>query len=280
MFTPEQQIAYRTYQKRQKEKYLVERYQYLLSEGRPEHFIFMAVNRKYDISPETLARLVYLSTFLKYNHNGVLAYKRKPIKQKDLPAILGVSTDTVKKFLSESQEYLTVLDDKTIQLNNRCFIRGSLSKANNTYIKIYIHAMRKLYEQTKTTHHRYLGYIFKVLPYINIKYNILCWNPGETDLEEIDPITHTQFCKLIGYSETHSSILQKAYSKISFKCESDDESISVESDFCKFISNRSTLHTNGSRIYVNPFVMYRYSSNNIRILHRSRNNAARLFYNN
>ena len=70
---------------------------------------------------------------------------------------------------------------------------------------------------TPQSKHTNLGYIFKLIPYVNCEYNIICHNPLEKDLDLIEPMTVGEFCEAIGYDKTNASRLIKIYNEIIFE---------------------------------------------------------------
>ena len=84
---------------------------------------------------------------------------------------------------------------------------------------------------------------FKMLPYISIEYNILCWNPTETELDKVEPMSFADFAKQIGYDSTHTSRLLAAYNKITFEVEG------IRQLFCN-------VTFNPEYVIINPRVIY------------------------
>ena len=76
--------------------------------------------------------------------------------------------------------------------------------------------MRALYEATPHRLHQYLGYIFLMMPYVNVQWNIVCHNPLEDHLEVIEPMTLGEFCDAIGYERDNAQRLLDNYRKITF----------------------------------------------------------------
>jgi hypothetical protein len=93
-----------------------------------------------------------------------------------------------------------------------------------------------------------LGYVFKLLPYINYTYNILCYNPSETDLDAVERVTISDFCKITSYDISHLNKLLSAYNSIHIEVNGKPE---------HFISmvNDGTRRKD-ARIFINPHVIY------------------------
>ena len=128
------------------------------------------------------------------------------------------------------------------------FFIGKQKRINERLTKIFTQKVRALYRSTPTKQHVYLGYVFQLLYCVNIQYNIICSNPLETTLDDIDPLTVKEFCALIGYDEGQSSRIEKTYSKIMFPCGDHKEC------FCAFV--HLGCNTGDTRIVINPRIFY------------------------
>ena len=173
------------------------------------------------------------------------------MKKSDLPKVMGMSATTAFRFFKEvSPEYLQVDANGSLSLSGQIFKRGKLGKGNEStaYQKVYIDMVRKLYKGTPLSNHKELGYIFAMLPFVNIEYNVLCKNPYETDISNIEMVTVREFCEAIGHSYSTVSRLLEAYSKICFFIDGGVE------QFCKFVSDGNDI--DNAWIFVNPRVVY------------------------
>lgn len=247
--TPEQQEAYEERRKLEEERRMKAAMLAMQNDdlGR---FYFVSTEREYDcISPATLARLIYLCTFLRYDSGVLYLTRRTPMRERDLTEVLSLSKNTITAFLKEASEYISVLDDGRLNIETDAFCKGALPKGkHNSFQKVYVDTVRKLYQTTPSNKHRYLGYIFLMLPYVNVEHNILCFNPEETDLANVRAVTLLDFCHAINYDVDHAARLRKEYSKISFVINGKTEK------FCSFVFDGG--NPNNSKIYINPHVIY------------------------
>lgn len=201
-----------------------------------------------NISPESLTRLVYLNTYMNYE-NKLMFSERTPIKSADLPALLGVSSSTVSRFLKEvCPIYLAEQEDGLMFANNDIFKRGRLSQRTEAHQKFYIEGIRRLYTTSARRNDRQLGYLFKLLPYINIEYNLICRNPLETDINKIELISVADFCEMVGYDVAHVNKLLKIYNSILFDVDGHLER------FCAIAYDG--IHKAGAKIIINPHILY------------------------
>ena len=198
------------------------------------------------LTPQDTARLVYLASYM--DSDGVLKKKRTAaIKRSDLQEVLHLSRtatfhfwNAVKdKFISElSAGELKILD---------CFFKGELRGERERLTKVFIRNVRQLYRMTPTSQHVYLGYFFQVLYHVNVEYNILCKNPTEDYLYDVEPLTIQEFCEKAGYDQSQASRLRRACKKLQFWCDGRLQRL------CAFVSNGVI---DGEYMILNPHIIY------------------------
>ncbi len=210
-------------------------------------FFFVPAKEQFaDVAPETVTRLVYLNTF-RLHGDMLMKTQRTPMKRKDLAEVLNVSKATASRFLKEvTPRYLTENDNGLLFANNDIFRKGKIKKLQ--YRKFHVNGIRKLYEEAKRNNHRQIGYLFKLLPYINIEYNLLCYNPKETDIKRLELMSIVEFCKLIGYNIVHLNDLMYIYRNIWFTVNDRTER------FCTITYDGT--RNNNAKICINPRVIY------------------------
>lgn len=191
--------------------------------NRKEQFVMYLFNihkSMTDLSPQTAIRLVYLSTFLEYD-GAFLKSNGKYITREKMQDLMSLKPTTFKNFLSEvvSTGYL-IKEKKLYKLNTNHFYRGELSLDSSDkkqkYVRIYINNLRKLYLSVSQNKHIYLGYIFQLIPYINREWNVICYNPEETDEDAIEPMSVGDFCEILGYDRSNATRFIKEYRDIKF----------------------------------------------------------------
>ena len=253
-YTPEQQRQYKERKEKEAERNLRRQ-----SRNKLGNFYFAQSEKAcFDVSPQTITRLIYLGTYLKYETRQLFKTQREPMKKSDLPEILNLSKESIYIFwIATEGKYIREDANKNLFLSEH-FYRGNLkeylrsSGKYKSFQQIYIDAVRKLYRETPITKHNSLGYIFKMLPYINWEYNILCWNPSETELEKIDLMNLDELCKLVGYDKSQRSRLMRAFDSLNLEC------CGKKQRFCTFVSGDYRSGT--VRIFVNPHILYRGNS--------------------
>lgn len=249
IITPEQQAARKKYfeeqQKRELDRKLI--YTELRKLG---NFYFISVGHSIDdISSESATRLIYLGTYLPQESNILMYKKNKPLLVDDLPKVMNLSRQTINRFIMEASAYIIVNANGTLTLDKNKFIRGRLPDIiTECFQRVYIKNVQGLYHNISPGNHRQLGYIFKMLPYLNTEYNILCWNPDESELDNIIPLSLKEFCEECGYNYNQISRLRKIYAGITFDVKGTRE------NFCSFVHNG--LDINSAKIFVNPHIVY------------------------
>ena len=246
-YTPEQQEAY----KRRKEHEALKQTRIKANKPLGDFFFTPSCEQFKGISPETVTRLIYLNTFIGFENNTLMQTARTSISRRDLPDILHISKATVTRFLKEvCPDYLIEQADGTILSNKSVFWRGHI-KRNCTfpiYQKFYINGVRALYQSVSRNNHRQLGYFFKLLPFINVEYNLLCTNPLETELDKIELLSVADFCKLINYDVLHVNKLLDIYRNVYFDVQGKQER------FCAI--TYEGINKAGAKICINPNILY------------------------
>lgn len=181
-------------------------------------FTFLKTNNDIlkSMKPETVGRLVYLSTYLDFDTQQLMVEPYVPMKKKDLQYFLNIGETKVKHFCNECSSYgvMRIDDKKHLYLNDIFFKGKSTSKER---IKIYCKTIRELYRHLPPKHHKYFGYIIQLVPWINYEWNIICKNPLEYDYKKIIPLSVKEICGFIGYNEKNSYRFKEAITKCFFE---------------------------------------------------------------
>lgn len=217
MITKEQKEVRKQYAENNEQ---VECFKYLTKKEQFVMYLFNIHKSMTDLSPQTAIRLVYLSTFLEYD-GKFLKSNGKYITREKMQNLMVLKPATFKRFLAEvvSTGYL-IKEKKLYKLNTDHFYRGELSidssDKKQRYVRVYINNLRKLYLSVSQNKHVYLGYIFQLIPYINREWNVICYNPEETDEDAIIPMSVGDFCELVGYDRTNAARFMREYRDIKF----------------------------------------------------------------
>ena len=150
------------------------------------------------IKNTTLTKLIYLSTFIKYSDskknniikNGKIRWielvtnNKKPITKNNLGNILNISDRSVLYFIKETVENeIIYIENDILYINSKYIAKGNIMNIkynpDDTISRIYIDTVRSLYKETLTKDHKLLSYFFLMIPYLNLEWNVLCYNQEE-----------------------------------------------------------------------------------------------------
>ena len=227
-YSHEETVAHNKYKEEQEQKEARKAF-YHIQQNQYGKWVFLLYNidvaLDYGIEPANLTKLIYLSTFMFYN-NRLLYNNRIPITKKNLQNVLGIGKTAYYKFANEVfDKGLLIEDDKgRLSLNKEIFFRGYMrdvqkylneNQLDKDIIKLYYNSIREIYTKSKVTEHGKLSYLFQMIPYINIEFNILCHNPFETNFDLIDPMIMEDYCEIIGYSVNNVFRLKNSLKSIS-----------------------------------------------------------------
>lgn len=175
-----------------------------------------------DLSHSSIARLFYLATFVEYDgsrltdDNGYTFLGKRQIKRK-----LNLTDKPFTTFWNEMIDNQILFEDDAhnVVINTSLFRKGPLDhKCKKDFTRVYCQCVRYVYENTKNQRdHAKLAYVFKIIPFVNRKTNIVSYNPEEQDDKKINPMTVGDFCDAIGYNRTNASRLFKELMKFTVK---------------------------------------------------------------
>lgn len=136
------------------------------------------------VSNVDTTRIFYLSTAV--NYDGVI-----PIKNgynKYLSDLLETDRHHTSRFLKMLIDQNIITEkDKSFLINKNIFVRGKISKGGpikRKAVRINTQSIKDLYKSNLSN--SYLCWLFRFLPYINYKYNAICSNPWEIDVNKIE----------------------------------------------------------------------------------------------
>lgn len=215
-----------------------------------ENFFFVLRNTGFDtIQPAMAARLIYLSTYMSYDNNALMMGHRHMTK-KDLPKVLGIAERTAALFWKAvSPGFISENDRGHLCMDSNLFLRGNLpKKKHETYLRVFNKGVKQLYKAANGKHLKQIGYLFLMLPYISVEFNVLCRNPYETDLDAVELLSISEFCESIGYDLNNMNRLKAIYNSIQFQVGNHEEL------FCKLIYDG--VNERDAIICINPSILY------------------------
>lgn len=168
-------------------------------------FYFSYYNKMLNIlKPQYLTRALYLCSYMNYD-NLLIEGKthHKPIYESDLIKIWNISRaemfNTKKELIDLG--ILIVNENKTLSISENFCKKGELMKnIKDEKARIFNDAIREIYEKAKPSEHKKLALLYKMLPYINLKWNMVCSNIDEEIKDLVQPIDVKTLCKLLNQS--------------------------------------------------------------------------------
>lgn len=167
-----------------------------------------------DIKESIKLRFLYLCTYTNYKEKGMyLVYDNgKRMDRGGIEDVLGLSEAEFKRTMSTLLKSGLLIKENTHYVVNGDIIhRGSLSKSKSKqgHSRIFDNGLRELYNNCDPKQHKQLYYLFKLLPYVNVKYNVICQNPSEDYVEDVIPLKLSEICEVVGYNPKNSGRFEK-----------------------------------------------------------------------
>lgn len=148
------------------------------------------------LDKQYIFRFIYLCTYLKYGDNRLMRKvkqnKYELIKVSDLMDLLKLSRREFFRTKNEleSNNLITINEDKTVSMNNKVSFIGKVDKNNKQeYSRIFKEAIQELYNNSTAREHKRLALFIELLPFIHYKYNIICKNPKCELMQDVEPFT-------------------------------------------------------------------------------------------
>ena len=248
--SPYQQKATQEWLKSKQRRAEKLRYMQLAKSELGNFYFILTDNLFDDIKPQTATKLIMLCTYLDYS-NRLMKTRKTPMQKSDIKEILKLSKSGAYQFFNEVKDKYLKEYNGTLYIADNKIFKNKIPQ-DKKYLqlqKIYINAVRNLYNPTDAKKHKQLGYVFKLLPYINLEFNIFCKDPFEKQLDNIEPLTIADLCKLVNYDVTQSTRLIKELQSIKFIHNGDEEYL------LSFVDNGIDTPYR-KKIYVNPHIIY------------------------
>lgn len=171
------------------------------------------------LSKPSVARLMYLATFI--GKEGVIENTNsdrtgRPLTQKEIVKRLACSEQTFWRFVKEVKEAGILSSEHGVyRLALKHFRKGMLTSEEIAAIwsrrevitRLYIGAMRSLYDSSSPNLVSSLSYLFRMMPFVNREYNVVTTNPFEEDIFRDEPMSMGDFADIVGYRRSHMSHL-------------------------------------------------------------------------
>lgn len=170
------------------------------------------------VAPATLTRLAFLSTFMNYDNKLVKDEPDDPlnieegINKQQLQKIMCLPKDTFYRFYKEVIDVGVLIEkDGEYYLSDKYFKKGTLGRKDKKgRTRFYLWGIRNLYVKSELKDHKMLGYGFMIMPYVNIEWNVICWNPEEKNHKRVQPMTISEIMEILGLNISNFAKFRKA----------------------------------------------------------------------
>ena len=158
-----------------------------------------------------IIRFIQLATYSTFG-GKLFDSNRNRIKRSSLKTIWDTSSkNSIKEtydllmecgYIYETEEdYIMISDDLIVKGAIDDFKKLKKDDKDLTYTRLFSKNIQSLYEGTEPKARKQLANLFKILPYINFKYNVFCENPTETDNKKLKLYTWTDLARICGYED-------------------------------------------------------------------------------
>lgn len=170
------------------------------------------------------SRLLRLACEMEYDTGRLVDLKSKPYKSMneqqiiDLLKISETDWKRTRKYLVDNKllKFSGKGRNKEFYLNTDICLKGELSsKTINTKLlgvtRVFTHSYTYMYDNLENKERNTLFYLARLLPHVNVEYNIICSNPFEEDENKIEPLSVGQMCN---YMEIEPRNFSRVMSKL------------------------------------------------------------------
>lgn len=166
--------------------------------------------KRFNTDGQFLFRYIYLCSYV--NYDGYLSNGNRLIREHELQDLLMLSKTEYNRTKSNLiKNKMIFVDEKDlVKINDKYCKKGNINKTKVIeVIRMFNEAIQELYNKSLPREHKRLSILLEILPYINYKYNIVCYNPTEENVELIKPIKIPDLCEMLGYERSNASRLKK-----------------------------------------------------------------------
>ena len=207
------------------------------------NFYFNFYQRLEHIERQYLFRFLFLVSYINYNNylsNGKRLYT--DVEAFELLELGRSETQKTKNYLI-ANELITINEKKNVIINEKFCKKGEIHKRkSDEVVRMFNTAIRDIYNSAEPRQHKKLALLIELLPYINLKFNVICENPTEESEENIRAYDMKELCTILGYDTSKSSRLRKELFSLKVS----------EEDVIGIFTRRSR-----TAMYVNPRVYYK-----------------------
>ncbi|WP_195346661.1 hypothetical protein [Paraclostridium sordellii] len=171
-----------------------------------------------------IIRFIVLATYTTFG-GKLFDNNKNRIKRSSLKTIWNTSS---KNSIKETYDlliecgYIFENEEGYIMINQDLIVKGVIDDFKNlhkqdsnlTYTRLFSKNIQDMYEGTEPKSRKQLANLFKILPFVNFKYNVFCSNPTETDETKLMLYTWTDLARLCSENEKNVTRFKKDLMKL------------------------------------------------------------------
>ncbi|RXT03654.1 hypothetical protein [Ammoniphilus sp. CFH 90114] len=141
--------------------------------------------------------LLVLQSYTNFECILVRSQKKMPMNKKDIAEVLGLKETAFRDFFKAMISNNIIMEDKEtgiVKLNQRYHFKGKLKELDKV-LKTFTSGVRELFKMYNA---KDLGFLYKIMPYVHYRDNLLCLNPFEENPNLISSINKSELAELTG----------------------------------------------------------------------------------
>lgn len=190
--------------------------------------IFKEIGNKAPGAKGNLYIIRFIMLAVNTNYEGEITYleegkkKAKRIKKADLTKVWDVKD---KKGINDTYNLLKDCgyiyeEDGYIMMNKDMVIKGdktqqhinNMNRRNNcnyNFTRLFAENIQEIYYATESKHRKHLANLFRILPYVNFKFNVFCSNPTQENEDEVELLDWKDLAEIAGVDKSNLARFKK-----------------------------------------------------------------------
>ena len=173
-----------------------------------ENFIFVAyeackrlnIDNKDIFNQADITRIIYIASYLS-NDNRLMLTERTPMTKEKLSELMGLNDRVFKTFYNKLLSNNILIErDEYLYIDKKFMFFGRIRNYKYSFIRAYKSNIQLLYNKVPVSKHKQLSILYLLIPFINIKYNIVSQNPFEEDKNKVIPMTIEELSAYFEYN--------------------------------------------------------------------------------